>query len=45
SLVFAQRLENPPEFADINPDSGLKALVFVPVGQAVGSEVAVVADA
>lgn len=45
SLVFAQRLENPPEFADINPDSGLKALVFVPLGQAVGSDLAVVADA
>lgn len=28
SLSFEQRLENPPEFADINPDSGLKALVF-----------------
>lgn len=28
SLRFEQRLENPPEFADINPDSGLKALVF-----------------
>jgi 23S rRNA (cytosine1962-C5)-methyltransferase len=28
SLHFVQRLENPPEFADINPDSGLKALVF-----------------
>lgn len=27
-LVFQHRLENPPEFADINPDSGLKALVF-----------------
>jgi 23S rRNA (cytosine1962-C5)-methyltransferase len=27
-LRFAQRLENPPEFADIQPDSGLKALVF-----------------
>ncbi|MFI8483320.1 class I SAM-dependent methyltransferase [Pseudomonas sp. NPDC078700] len=28
SLQFEQRLENPPEFADIDPDSGLKALVF-----------------
>jgi len=28
SLRFAQRLENPPEFADIDPESGLKALVF-----------------
>lgn len=28
SLQFEQRLQNPPEFADINPDSGLKALVF-----------------
>ncbi|MGL4319040.1 MAG: class I SAM-dependent methyltransferase [Pseudomonas sp.] len=28
-LHFRQRLENPPEFADSNPDSGLKALVFV----------------
>jgi len=27
-LAFRQRLENPPEFADIHPDSGLKALVF-----------------
>ena len=45
SLVFAQRLENPPEFADINPGSGLKALVFVRAGQAVGSDLAVVADA
>ncbi|MNO76392.1 Ribosomal RNA large subunit methyltransferase K [compost metagenome] len=27
-LKFQQRLENPPEFADIDPDSGLKALVF-----------------
>lgn len=27
-LVFVQRLENPPEFPDISPDSGLKALVF-----------------
>lgn len=36
SLAFAQRLANPPEFADINPDSGLKALVFVPVAQLAG---------
>ncbi|ARU86974.1 class I SAM-dependent methyltransferase [Pseudomonas sp. M30-35] len=28
SLRFEQRLENPPEFADIDPNSGLKALVF-----------------
>jgi 23S rRNA (cytosine1962-C5)-methyltransferase len=28
SLRYVQRLENPPEFADISPDSGLKALVF-----------------
>lgn len=28
SLKFSHRLENPPEFADLNPDSGLKALVF-----------------
>ncbi|MCQ4313282.1 class I SAM-dependent methyltransferase [Pseudomonas stutzeri] len=27
-LVFQERLENPPEFADISADSGLKALVF-----------------
>jgi len=27
-LTFMQRLENPPEFSDIDPDSGLKALVF-----------------
>lgn len=27
-LHFRERLENPPEFADSNPDSGLKALVF-----------------
>ncbi|WP_263143765.1 class I SAM-dependent methyltransferase [Pseudomonas sp. RIT-PI-AD] len=27
-LVFRERLENPPEFADVDPDSGLKALVF-----------------
>lgn len=28
SLRFEQRLDNPPEFADIDPLSGLKALVF-----------------
>lgn len=28
SLRFEQRLENPPEFPDIDPQSGLKALVF-----------------
>jgi 23S rRNA (cytosine1962-C5)-methyltransferase len=28
ALRFEQRLENPPEFADIAPDGGLKALVF-----------------
>jgi 23S rRNA (cytosine1962-C5)-methyltransferase len=27
-LQFVERLENPPEFADIDPDGGLKALVF-----------------
>jgi 23S rRNA (cytosine1962-C5)-methyltransferase len=27
-LRFVERLENPPEFADIDPDGGLKALVF-----------------
>ncbi|MGF1756861.1 class I SAM-dependent methyltransferase [Photobacterium sagamiensis] len=27
-LVFKQRLENPPEFNDIDPEGGLKALVF-----------------
>ena len=27
-LRFEQRLDNPPEFADIDPQSGLKALVF-----------------
>lgn len=27
-LAFVERLDNPPEFADIDPDSGLKALVF-----------------
>jgi 23S rRNA (cytosine1962-C5)-methyltransferase len=28
SLRFVERLENPPEFPDIDPQSGLKALVF-----------------
>jgi 23S rRNA (cytosine1962-C5)-methyltransferase len=28
SLRFEQRLENPPEFPDIDAESGLKALVF-----------------
>lgn len=28
SLQFVQRLDNPAEFADIDPESGLKALVF-----------------
>ena len=28
-LRFVQRLDNPPEFPDIDPRSGLKALVFV----------------
>ena len=27
-LRFLQRLENPPEFVDIDPEAGLKALVF-----------------
>jgi 23S rRNA (cytosine1962-C5)-methyltransferase len=27
-LRFVERLENPPEFADIDPDAALKALVF-----------------
>lgn len=27
-LMFVERLENPPEFPDIHPDSALKALVF-----------------
>ncbi|MGA6099093.1 class I SAM-dependent methyltransferase [Stutzerimonas marianensis] len=27
-LAFQSRLENPPEFPDISPESGLKALVF-----------------
>lgn len=29
SLQFVERLDNPAEFADIDPESGLKALVFV----------------
>ena len=28
-LRFSERLENPPEFPDISPESGLKALLFV----------------
>jgi len=28
SLRFDHRLDNPPEFTDIDPESGLKALVF-----------------
>jgi 23S rRNA (cytosine1962-C5)-methyltransferase len=27
-LRFEQRLQNPPEFADVDPESGLKALIF-----------------
>ncbi|MCG6540371.1 class I SAM-dependent methyltransferase [Pseudomonas sp. KSR10] len=27
-LVFQERLENPPEYPDVSPESGLKALVF-----------------
>lgn len=27
-LVYRERLDNPPEFPDVSPDSGLKALVF-----------------
>ncbi len=27
-LQFQYRLDNPPEFTDINPESALKALVF-----------------
>jgi 23S rRNA (cytosine1962-C5)-methyltransferase len=27
-LRFQQRLENPPEFVDIDPEAGLKALLF-----------------
>ena len=28
TLIFSERLENPPEFPDISAASGLKALVF-----------------
>ncbi|HTN30466.1 MAG TPA: class I SAM-dependent methyltransferase, partial [Pseudomonas sp.] len=28
TLRFEQRLANPPEFADIDPEGGLKAMVF-----------------
>jgi len=28
SLHFSERLDNPPEFPDSQPDSALKALVF-----------------
>ncbi|SJN56762.1 Ribosomal RNA large subunit methyltransferase I [Vibrio ruber DSM 16370] len=28
ALTLSHRLENPPEFADVDPESGLKALVF-----------------
>lgn len=28
SLQFIKRLANPPEFSDVNPEAGLKALVF-----------------
>jgi 23S rRNA (cytosine1962-C5)-methyltransferase len=28
SLVFEQRLDNPPEFKEIEAEGGLKALVF-----------------
>ncbi|MNH00091.1 S-adenosylmethionine-dependent methyltransferase [compost metagenome] len=27
-LAFVERLENPPEFPDVDPAGGLKALVF-----------------
>jgi 23S rRNA (cytosine1962-C5)-methyltransferase len=27
-LRFVERLENPPEFADVDPDAGLKVLLF-----------------
>ena len=27
-LRFVRRLENPPEFADVDPDAGLKTLLF-----------------
>ncbi|NHN79224.1 methyltransferase [Azotobacter chroococcum] len=39
-LRFEQRLENPPEFADIQPDGGLKALVFSQAGAAPASRTA-----
>ncbi|MNJ36917.1 23S rRNA m(2)G2445 methyltransferase [compost metagenome] len=29
ALTFVERLANPPEFADIDPAGGLKAMVFV----------------
>ena len=32
-LVFVERLANPPEFPDIDPSSGLKALLFTLQGQ------------
>ncbi|MGE1172448.1 class I SAM-dependent methyltransferase [Pseudomonas sp. BW7P1] len=32
SLSFVQRLENPPEFPDVDPESGLKALLFRQIG-------------
>lgn len=35
-LVFRKRLENPPEFPDVNSDSGLKALVFERCATAAG---------
>ncbi len=28
SLHFVERLENPPEFPDVDPAAGLKALLF-----------------
>jgi 23S rRNA (cytosine1962-C5)-methyltransferase len=34
ALQFEQRLENPPEFADVHEHGGLKALVFRLVGEA-----------
>lgn len=40
SLRFEQRLENPPEFADIDPDSGLKALVFTQARHSAASHTA-----
>lgn len=36
-LVFVQRLENPPEFPDINPDSGLKVMLFSLEGAVAGA--------